>query len=137
MKRSELRENVFKLVFTLGEDADLNDESIEYYFNDNEISGNDSEYILNEVKNIKEHLEEIDEIISENSHKYTFERLSAVTRGILRVAVYEIKYEADIPNGVCASEAVKLSEKYDDDKAKSYINGILGAYIRKLEEENK
>ena len=135
MKRSEIRENIFKLVFTLDSIDEIDNESIEFYLQDNEISGKDAEYIINKVQRIKENIEEIDEIISESSHKYTLERLSAVTRGILRVAVYEIKYEDDIPNNVSASEAVKLSEKYDEDNAKSYINGILGSYIRKLGEE--
>ncbi len=136
MKRSELRENVFKLVFSVTGENDINDENLQYYFSDNNIEGSDAEYIKNEVEGILENLEKIDEIIAENSHKYTIDRLSAVTLCVLRVAIYEITYKEDIPNGVSASEAVKLSEKYDDDKAKGYINGMLGAYIRKLEGKN-
>lgn len=132
MKRSELRENIFKIVFTLSSDKEICEESVDYYLEDNEISETDGKYIKDKVYKIKQNLEEIDSIIAENSHKYSFERISAVTLCILRVAIYEITFDEDVPNGVSASEAVKLAEKYGEDKSKTFINGILGAYIRKL-----
>lgn len=133
MKRSELRENVFRLIFMLQNNGELNEESLEYYFKDNEIEEKDAKYIKDKVNNIALNLEKIDSIIEENSHKYTLSRLSAVSLSVLRLAIYEITFEEDIPNGVAASEAIKLSQKYDDENAKGYINGILGAYIRKSE----
>ena len=136
MKRSELRENIFKLVFSLTNEENINEQSLEFYFSDNKIEGKDSEYIKEAINSIYENLDKIDEIIAENSHKYSVDRLSAVTLCVLRVAIWEITFKEDIPNNVSASEAVKISEKYDDEKAKGYINGILGAYIRKLEGKN-
>ncbi len=133
MKRSELRENIFKLVFSLADGENINDESLEFYFSDNEIKGKDADYIKESVNSIYEKLDEIDAIIAENSHKYSLERLSSVTLNVLRVAIWEINFRDDIPNNVSAFEAVKLSEKYEDENARGYINGILGAYIRKLE----
>lgn len=132
MKRSELRENIFKIVFSMTSFEELNEEILDYYIEDNEISEKDGKYIKDKVCKIKENLEKIDEVIKENARNYAFERISATTLSILRVAVYEITFEDDIPNGVSASEAVKLSEKYGEDKEKAFINGILGAYIRKL-----
>ena len=136
MKRSELRENIFKLVFSLTNEENINEQSLEFYFSDNKIEGKDGEYIKDAINSIYENLDKIDEIIAENSHKYSVDRLSAVTLCVLRVAIWEITFKEDIPNNVSASEAVKISEKYDDEKAKGYINGILGAYIRKLEGKN-
>ena len=136
MKRSELRENIFKLVFSLTNEENINEQSLEFYFSDNKIEGKDSGYIKEAINSIYENLDKIDEIIAENSHKYSVDRLSAVTLCVLRVAIWEITFKEDIPNNVSASEAVKISEKYDDEKAKGYINGILGAYIRKLEGKN-
>ncbi len=136
MKRSELRENIFKLVFSLTNEENINEQSLEFYFSDNKIEGKDSEYIKEAINSIYENLDKIDEIIAENSHKYSVDRLSAVTLSVLRVAIWEITFKDDIPNNVSAYEAVKISEKYDDEKAKGYINGILGAYIRKLEGKN-
>ncbi len=133
MKRSELRENIFKLVFSLTNEENINEESLEFYFSDNEIKGKDAKYIKEAINGIYDNLNKLDEIIAENSQKYSLERLSAVSLCVLRVAIWEITFREDIPNNVSAFEAVKLSEKYDDEKAKGYINGILGAYIRKLE----
>lgn len=132
MKRSELRENIFKIVFTFSHHKELSEESIDYYLEDNEISEKDGKYIKEKVYKIKENIEKIDEIIAENAHNYSLERISFVTLCILRVAIYEITFEEDIPNGVSASEAVKLAEKYGEDKSNTFINGILGSYIRKL-----
>ncbi len=136
MKRSELRENIFKLVFSLTNEENINDESLEFYFSDNGIEGKDAKYIKDAVNGIYDNLNKLDEIIKESSLKYSLERLSAVSLCVLRVAIWEITFREDIPNNVSAFEAVKLSEKYDDEKAKGYINGILGAYIRKLEGKN-
>lgn len=130
MKRSELRENIFKIVFSINED--LNEEILDYYLEDNEISEKDGKYIKNIVYKIKENLETIDDVIKENAQKHAFERISATTLSLLRVAVYEITFESDIPNNVSASEAVRLAEKYSEEKEKRFINGILGTYIRKL-----
>lgn len=130
MKRSELRENIFKIVFSINED--LTEEILDYYLEDNEISEKDGKYIKNIVYKIKENLEKIDDVIKENAQKHSFERISATTLSLLRVAVYEITFEDDIPNNVSASEAVKLAEKYGEEKEKRFINGILGTYIRKI-----
>ena len=137
MKRRELRENIFKLVFSLNNENILSEESISHYFEDNKINDTDEIFIKNEVFGIIEKLNEIDEVIKENLANYTFERISKVSLAVLRVAVYEINYVADIPDAVAASEAVNISEIYEDEKSKGFINGILGSVIRKKAEGNK
>lgn len=132
MKRSELRENIFRIVFSINPFEELREEIIDYYIEDNEISEKDGKYIKDKVYKIKDKLEEIDSVIKENAKNYAFERISAITLSLLRVAVYEITFEEDIPDNVSASEAVRLAEKYGEEREKSFINGILGAYIRKL-----
>lgn len=131
MKRSELRENIFKLVFSENFKNPLSEEIFEFYFSDNKISENDGAYIKNEVVGILENLEEVDSVISENLQNYTFERISKVCLAVLRVAVYEINYVSDIPDAVAISEAVKLAESYEDEKSKTFVNGILGSVARK------
>ena len=131
MKRSELRENIFKLVFSENFKNPFSEEAYEFYVSDNGISEKDSIYIKNEVLGVLENLEAIDEAISENLKNYTFERISKVSLAILRVAVYEINYVSDIPDAVAISEAVKLAESYEDEKSKTFVNGILGSVARK------
>ena len=134
MKRRELRENIFKIIFSLNSEKEFSEEAFSYYLEDNGISEKDGEFIKSEVLGIVENSEAIDSIISENLKNYTFERISKVCLAVLRVAIYEINYVTDIPDAVAASEAVKIVEAYEDEKSKGFINGILGSVIRKKSE---
>lgn len=139
MKRRELRENIFKIVFSLKDDSDFSSffgETFEFYKEDNKISEKDGEYIKNEVLGIGSKLAEIDEAISENLKNYTFDRISRVCLAVLRVGIYEIMYTDDIPDSVAVSEAIYLADSYEDEKAKLFVNGVLGTIARKKTERN-
>ena len=86
-----------------------------------------AENILNAVE---EHFSEIDEIIEANSQDWTLTRLPKVSLAILRLAVAEIKYIEDVPNGVAVNEAVELAKKYGTNEDASFINGILGTIAK-------
>lgn len=79
------------------------------------------------------HLDEMDKIIDENLMGWKRERLSRTALSVLRLAVYEIMYQEDTPNKVAANEAVELSKKYSTKEESSYINGVLGSIIGKIE----
>jgi len=70
-------------------------------------------------------LEEIDKIINESSKGWKTTRMGKVDLTLIRLAVYEIKYEEDIPTGVAINEAVELAKKYGTDDSPAFINGIL------------
>lgn len=86
-----------------------------------------AESILNMVE---ENSEEIDKIIEEFSQDWTILRLPKVSLAILRLAVAEIRYIDDVPNGVAVNEAVELAKKYGTNEDASFINGILGAITK-------
>ena len=70
-----------------------------------------------------------------NSHLktgWTFKRLSKVTRTILKVAIYEMKYCDDVPPRVAINEAIELAKKYADENEPKFINGILGSVYNDL-----
>ena len=125
------------MIFSLSNEVALSEEAILYYFKDNKINDTDGSFIKNEVFGIIENLASIDKVIKDNLVNYTFERISKVSLALLRVAVYEINYVSDIPDAVAASEAVNISEIYEDEKSKGFINGILGSVIRKKAEGNE
>ena len=79
--------------------------------------------------------EEIDATIGEHAHGCKTQRLSRVSRAILRLAVYELLYEKDIPASVTINEAVELSKKYDEEKARAFVNGVLNSVKNSLGEE--
>ncbi len=74
--------------------------------------------------------DEIDRIISENSVGWKIERLPKVTLAIMRLAFCELLYVPSVPTGVTINEAVELAKKFASQEDASFINGILGKYVR-------
>lgn len=74
--------------------------------------------------------EESDQLIAKYAKDWSVERMAAVDRAILRLAVYEIVHVEDVPDSVAADEAVELAKAYSSTESSRFINGILGAVIR-------
>ena len=91
------------------------------------------DYIKRAFFSIGENKEEIDNIIGENSHGWKTHRLSKLSRSVLRLCVNEMLYEKDIPYSVSINEAVELSKKFDDEKARPFVNGVLNSVKKQLE----
>lgn len=87
-------------------------------------------YIDTVVSGVSQHMEELNEIIGKFSIGWDVSRISRLARAVLQLAIFEILYVADVPDGVAASEAVRLAKKYDGDDTGSFVNGILGAFLR-------
>ena len=77
------------------------------------------------VKDIKLHLEEIDKIIKESAPAWPIDNLNKIDLAILRLAVYELKYDK-IPPKVAIDEAVELAKEYGSENSSSFVNGVLG-----------
>ena len=97
----------------------------------------DNEYIRRGYFGIYDNIETIDGLISKYSKGWKTERMSKLSRSVLRLCVYEMLYEKDIPYSVSINEAVELSKKFDDDKARPFVNGILNSVKNELEESQK
>ena len=82
-----------------------------------------------------EHIDEIDDIINANSVGWKVERLPKVSLAIMRLAICEILYVPSVPSGVSINEAVELAKKFSSQEDASFINGILGKYVRENETE--
>lgn len=82
------------------------------------------------VRGFAAHREEIDAEIARRSREWTLERLAAVDRSILRIAIYELLYSEDVPGSVVANEAVELAKSYSTEDSGRFVNGIVGAMIR-------
>jgi N utilization substance protein B len=83
---------------------------------------------------VDQYREEIDTLIRRFSEHWRLERMSAVDRNILRLAIFELLYRADIPAKVSINEAVDLGKKYGSEDSGSFINGILDRIRVDLEE---
>lgn len=130
MKRSELRENIFKLLFlSVFNPEDEMPKQLELYFDYNveELREKDQQYMEGKFRLIMEKMDEIDDLINQKSKGWKISRLSKVDLTILRLAVYEIKFDEDVPTGVAINEAVELAKRFGQDESASFVNGILGA----------
>ena len=87
-------------------------------------------YIETLVQGVYTHREELDDYISRLSIGWKLSRLPRVAAAILRAAMYEVKYMEDVPNAAAVNEAVEIAKKYEDPEVVSFINGILGTFIR-------
>ena len=89
-----------------------------------------AEYIRRLVKGVSEHAFELDSYISKYAKGWSFARIPLVASAIMRVAMYEILYMPDIPNGAAINEAVEIAKKYETPETVKFINGILGSFVR-------
>ena len=132
MSRREARETVLGLLF---ETEFRVDESSKEIFaisqEDREIPADS--YVEKAYFSICENREEIDGMIGKYAKGWKTSRLSKLSRSILRLAVYEMMYENEIPYSVSINEAVELAKKYDEDRARPFINGVLNAVKDELE----
>ena len=127
MVRTELREHIFKTVFQLTfHEPEEMPEHLKLYFDHLENAADkDKEYIENKYKAVAEKVSEIDSMIDAKSETWKTKRMSKVDLAILRLAVYEMKWDEDVPTGVAINEAVNLAKKYSSEDGASFVNGVL------------
>lgn len=87
-------------------------------------------YIRRVVKGVGEHGYELDQYIEKYAIGWRFERIPKVAAAIMRVAMYEVLYIQEIPNSAAINEAIELAKKYEEPKVVSFVNGVLGAFVR-------
>ncbi len=128
MNRREEREQAFILIFEKSFRPDSVEEILEDALNAENYKH--SEYSEKCFFGVYDKLEEIDETIKNNLKGWTLSRVSKVVLSIMRLAVYEIKYEESVPVGASINEAVELCKKYATAEDSSYVNGVLGSIAR-------
>lgn len=134
MNRTEMRENAFKLIYSLEiQKVENVQEQINLYFESNNITDEEAKkYIANAINGIEEHQEEILKDIETNlKEEWKLSRISKMDLTILKLAIYEIKF-TDVPYKVSINEAVELAKKYGEDKSKNFVNGILASVVKEM-----
>lgn len=128
MGRREQREHIFKLLFMtqFNAEGDMPEQLSLYFESLGELSEKDQETIQEKYDLILEQLEEIDRQLNEYSFGWKTARMNRVDLTALRLAVYEMKYDEDVPVGVAINEAVELAKKFGGEDSGSFVNGVLG-----------
>ena len=113
--------------YEFNSDAEM-PQQMQLYFeqmDDGEPDPKDVEYIRNKALDVILKTEEIDKLINDNTKGWKTARMNKVDLSILRLAVYEMKWDEEIPESVAINEAVELSKKYSGDEGPSFVNGVL------------
>ena len=132
MNRSEIREQAFKLMYSMEIQQDENlDEQVELFLESNSITDKNAiEYIKDAVfgieKNDKEILDEISKYLKSD---WKIDRISKIDLTILKLAIYEIKFK-ELPFKVAINEAVEQEKKYGEDNSKKFVNGVLANVVK-------
>ena len=131
MNRSKLRENIFKLLYTAEfQEKEEMPQQMSLYFTYSDDNDEDEEVTVSEKDQTY-----IDEMLNRTSEGWKTTRMGKVDLAILRLAVYEMKFDEDVPVGVAINEAVELAKRFGRDQSPSFINGILGKLAREEDEK--
>ncbi|MBQ3145460.1 MAG: transcription antitermination factor NusB [Clostridia bacterium] len=131
MNRSQVRELAFKLLYQIEIQKEVNNEDIDLFFENNQISSKEAkEYIEDVVNGVSKEAKTIMEEIEKNLKKdWEIDRISKINLALLKLAIYEIKYK-DLPFKVVINEVVELAKKYGEETSSVFINGILASVVK-------
>lgn len=144
MTRSSAREIAVHIIFALGFDnrsaqevleAELNRERFQELAEELPLymqfpNEKQERYIRDLVQGVFAHGPELDDSISRYSVGWSFARIPRMAAAVMRTAMYEVLYMPDIPNAAAINEALEIAKKYEPAEVVSFINGILGTFVR-------
>lgn len=131
MSRREIREKVFKLLFRAEfyEEGELPEQRQLFLEELGQEENEDTVYIQQKFEAIVSRLSEIDAMVNQVAKGWKTSRMGKVDLTLIRLAVYEMKYEEGVPAGVAINEAVELAKSYGTDDSSSFVNGILAKLV--------
>jgi N utilization substance protein B len=144
MTRSNAREIAIQLVFSLGFGNTSADEALNSQLTPERFrelaeemplyeqfpEEKQQEYIRNLVRGVFSHGPELDDYIARYAKGWSFARIPRMAAAIMRTAMYEVLYMPEIPNAAAINEAVEIAKNYEPQEVISFINGILGSFVR-------
>lgn len=96
-----------------------------------------SDFTIKLIYGVEDHHQEIDEIISAHTDNWTLDRMPIVDRNLIRIGLYEMLYEKDIPYSVSINEVVELAKIYGMEESSKFVNGILGRIATELKDSKR
>ena len=144
MTRSNAREIAVQLIFSLGFgnlsaqevlDSQLTPERFAELAEENALyaqfpNEKQQQYIRDLVQGVFSHGPELDDYISRYAVGWSFARIPRMAAAIMRTAMYEVLYVPDVPNAAAINEAVEIAKRYETQEVVSFVNGILGSFVR-------
>ena len=127
MTRRETREHIFLMLFRkdFHEVTEMNEQAELYISELEKPTMEEYAYLTSRFHSILDKLGEIDTILSEASSGWKLNRMGKVDLTVLRLAIFELKFDDDIPDKVAINEAVELAKKFGGDDSPAFVNGVL------------
>ena len=131
MTRRKLREQLYCMLFQINfhEEEEIA-EQLDFYLSGEDVEEEDRIYLMKSLKSIQVNLETIDSCITTNSEGWKIGRMNKADLTVLRLAVYEMQYDEEVPEKVAINEAVELAKLFGGDQSPSFVNGMLGKIER-------
>lgn len=125
LPQQKFREIVFQMLYSYDISRASDEDMLPLLMAELSVSKKEVELAQKRVRTIVDRQAEIDSIIAEASKSYEFERIHTVERNILRLGVYELLFDDDIPPKVAISEALRLARKFGSPESTSFVNAVL------------
>lgn len=128
MGRREIREHIFKLLFLkeFNSAEEMYGQMSMYFEGVQDLEEKDRTYMEKKYESICQNMQKIDSILEETSKGWKLSRMNRADLSVLRLAVYEMNYDEEVPVKVAINEAVELSKRFGGEESASFVNGILG-----------
>lgn len=132
MSRRELRERLFKLIFRIEFNTrEEMTQQVQLFLEEEDITDpKDAGQLEDKLNKVLDKLVQIDEQLNEKVTGWDTQRMGKVDLTILRLAVYELLYDEEIPTGVAINEAVELAKKFGQDSSAAFVNGVLAKFAQ-------
>ena len=132
MTRKQARDFTFKIIYQ----ADIQKENLDVIYKINaeekDIDEKSKQYILSSLEGIEANVENINTIIAEKSKGWKINRISKISLASLKLGIYEVLYNDEIPNTVAINEAVTLAKLYEGEESAKFVNGILSVVLKEI-----
>jgi len=151
MSRRDARRHAFHLVFQFPfyHNMELLAEAKAWYFDSlttggipgleglTRPTGQDAEYLERAVWGVLDRVEELDRVIENFLRDWDISRINRVDLALMRLSIYEMLCESDVPLGVAVNEAVELAKEYGTDDSPAFVNGLLGSVSREIKQKGR
>lgn len=131
LPQQKFRELVFQMLYCTDVSYSEESEMIDLVMKENKVTRKNALEALNRVKEIQKKKEDLDQIIKKLSKEYTFERIQIIEKNILRLAIFEMSYDENVPAKVAIAEAIRLCRKFSNPESASFVNALLDVELKK------
>ncbi len=137
MSRRAARESALQVLFQIDIAKITFDTALAFVVKENKLNEKQAEFVRMLVQGVLQNLGSINKIINEVAIDWNLDRMAAVDRNILRIALHELCYSDEVPPNVAVNEAIEMGKKFSTPESGKFINGILGKVLANLEKYRK